>query len=287
MQADFDVLGEMRRRRASPAPPEGRWPWPPYPIDARARIFVFDGAEETQAISFRLHAVFPRIDRLRDGRWIVADSRCRSGALNAQVFAPDGTLEASFSIGDGISHLQADSQGGIWVGYFDEGVFGAEAGASGPPLGQSGLNRFDAQGALLWAYDAPSAGLGDRPVYDCEALNVAGDAVWCCADSPMTSGSQNAVMRFRNDEGKAWGTDIFIAEAIAVQGDRASVIARVYDAPLQLTEFHIDDDAAVVRTRHDLADAGIDVVVPDAILGRGPTLHVVDGLRWWRIDLAD
>ena len=83
-QADFDVHAEMRRRRTESPSPGTQWPWPPFSNDARGQIRIFDGIQEGPSIEFPLTTVFPRFDRLPDGRWAVADSRCQIGRASCR-----------------------------------------------------------------------------------------------------------------------------------------------------------------------------------------------------------
>ena len=86
----------------------------------------------------------PHIDMLADGSFLVVGARCRwaeSGPeLNALAIDQNGRIYRRGCLGDGIQHLQVAGDGTIWVGYFDEGVFGNMGwGSPGPePLGAGG-----------------------------------------------------------------------------------------------------------------------------------------------------
>ena len=56
-----------------------------------------------------------------------------------------GSVVAEGTLGDGINHLLTTPSGAIWVGYFDEGVFGSFGwgGPGPPPIGQPGIVQFD------------------------------------------------------------------------------------------------------------------------------------------------
>lgn len=74
--------------------------------------------------------------RLPDGGYALASSRSEIGEKNLQLFDRSGRFRSSFAVGDGIEHLAVDKRGRIWVGYFDEGIYG------GDPLSSCGLSRF-------------------------------------------------------------------------------------------------------------------------------------------------
>jgi hypothetical protein len=77
-------------------------------------------------------------------------------------------LKRDFTLGDGIQHVQTTPDGQIWVGYFDEGVFG------NTPISQSGINCFDKVGKLTYSH-------GNETMADCYALNVISNKeVWSC-----------------------------------------------------------------------------------------------------------
>ncbi|WP_343611013.1 hypothetical protein [Novosphingobium sp.] len=113
--------------------------------------------------------------RLPDGGYVLASCRSKVGERNLQIFGPSGRFVRSFPIGDGIEHLAVDSRGRIWVGYFDEGIFG------GDPLSAHGLSRFDQHGDLEYQWN----GRPNAPIDDCDTLTLDdNDAAWICPYSP-------------------------------------------------------------------------------------------------------
>jgi hypothetical protein len=103
--------------------------------------------------------------------------------MNAEVYSPDGILLRRFCLGDGILHVQAEPNGRIWTGYFDEGVYGNYGwgfyGAGEPytkPLGSAGLIQWDSSGIAQYEF-VETTGL--EFITDCYALNVVtDDEVW-------------------------------------------------------------------------------------------------------------
>ncbi len=112
---------------------------------------------------------------LPSGRWLLVESRAgRDNDANADIFGDSGTILSSFHAGDGIEHVQTTAGGEIWIGYFDEGVFG------GGELGQSGLVCLNEKGQPLLQYWSEIAEPNALPsIDDCYAVNVsADDEVW-------------------------------------------------------------------------------------------------------------
>src|ERR1700761_2145702 len=76
-----------------------------------------------------LDLTFPMVDVFPDGRVLVAGPCCswRSESdfdRNGAVIAPKTGTVSRILLGDGIENVFVDTLGRIWVGYFDEGVFG-------------------------------------------------------------------------------------------------------------------------------------------------------------------
>jgi hypothetical protein len=110
--------------------------------------------------------------RLPDGGYALASSRSTVGEKNIQLFDKLGKFKMSFAVGDGIEHLTVDSKGRIWVGYFDEGIFGAD------PLSSGGLSRFSQSGKLEYQWSSEKNDI----IADCDALTVDDrDLLWICA----------------------------------------------------------------------------------------------------------
>jgi hypothetical protein len=96
------------------------------------------------------------------------------------VLAPDGVILDRLTLGDGIEHVAIDAEDRVWVGWFDEGMFGNDGwrvpGQEWPPS-SNGVACFTADGALLplpvWPVEAGT-------IADCYALNVVGAGAWAC-----------------------------------------------------------------------------------------------------------
>ena len=194
------------------------------------------------------------------------------------MFGPDGSLERSGCLGDGIEHVKVADDGSIWVGYFDEGVYGNRGwGAEGPdPIGQWGIVQFSSDLDVLWEF--PSS---DDPIDDCYALNVAGDEVWACYYSSFD------VARIRDGSMRQWGNDVTGATAMAVSGGAVALYGGYADDA---------DRLAVGRLGADRLDTTLfRLTMPDGrrlphdarVVGRGTELHALVGSDWFTWSLAD
>jgi hypothetical protein len=72
---------------------------------------------------------------------------------------------ATFHLGDGIEGVQVTTDRSIWVGYFDEGVFGGS-------LGTAGLACFSEKGDLEFDFNAGAETRGIPYIADCYAFNA-------------------------------------------------------------------------------------------------------------------
>jgi hypothetical protein len=284
---------------------------PIIPPDTIAAIDALDGTIAHQGPRFILEALFPKFDQLTDGSWIIADPRCRLSEENARLLGPDGVTLRRFCLGDGISHLQCDGGNRFWVGYFDEGVFGV---GSAPPIGAAGLNRFDSDGRIEWQYDAPiihvptgnatrAAGerhwyIFGRPptsrnvqstvqsrlwIYDCYALNVASDAVWCCPYSDFP------ILRIDSDEMvQAWQNATRGAHALAAKGDYVLLVGGYNEHASRGVLLNLgNEDTKVVRELQILFPDGTELGRNATVIGRDDVIHCLKDDFWFRLNLRD
>jgi len=225
-------------------------------------------------------ATYPIVQTLPEDNVLVVAPRCqrsRDGTheQNAQVYRADGSLAAEFCLGDGIEHVQADKAGRLWVGYFDEGIFGNFGWGSGEgatPLGVAGLVCYDMRGKKLWEFQPPP---GFEDVADCYALNVAEEAVWACyyTDFPI-------VLVDSLGHTKAWTTDLSGPRELAVSGDSVLVYGG-YGKKQECNLLRLRDGRAehvaqvTLRLPHSLdPNAG-------KVIGRGNLLHLFTSDEWY------
>lgn len=123
---------------------------------------------------------------------MVADSRSREGDEQVQVFDALGRPSRTFRVGDAIEHLLTDAAGDLWVGYFDEGVYGDD------PLSAPGLRRWSSTGESVWSYQPVD---GADWISDCDALNVSGHTAWACTytDFPLLEIGAGHAIRVRKN----------------------------------------------------------------------------------------
>jgi hypothetical protein len=186
---------------------------------------------------------------------------------NATVYDAAGQVVGEKLFGDGIENLRTTSSGQIWVGYFDEGVYGNLGWGSpgGPsPVGAAGLVRFGPELERTWAFS------GAEPIDDCYAVNVVGETLWACyyIDFP--------VVRIEGDEVRSWSTPGDSVSALAVAEERVALVvdrSRVVVGRLGDTEVEVEREYSLT--------------LPDGaqVFGWGPELHVVAGREWYRLEV--
>jgi streptogramin lyase len=154
----LDVPGGAKANNLSISP-GGQVHWTCFEEGKGSTIFADDGQRIDLHPPGREQFRFPNLQRFPDGRWLVAEARMDPVTPNAFVFDPDGTHINSFYAGDGIQTVLVDRRGKIWIGYFDEGVFGAFNPMPAKEqqtyrFGPSGLVRVDDRGEIEFAYNS-------------------------------------------------------------------------------------------------------------------------------------
>lgn len=297
LATDIDLAGAWRAFHSA----MGRWPhrlaerMKPHVLakTASAQIFVLEEAVWSPGPRFPLETPFHLLDRFTGGDWLVASSRSERGASNARAVAPDGSVRGRLHLGDGIEQVAIDASDRIWVGWFDEGVFGNEgwqvAGRERSPSSQ-GIGCFSAESG--WSSDVGWPSEVDSPM-DCYALNVSGAGAWVCpyTDFPL-------VRLVPGKPGRSWRTALAGPRAIAVDGDhvlaaggyagranRLSLLAlngtgRGEEAEALATWTLPVRRRSPETTRHVWAE-------PDLLAGRGDTIHLIDDGVWRRWSVTD
>ena len=131
----------------------------------KIRIIKSEGIE---TLELKNVPIMPSIaDLFSDGTLLIVQSRCLKDGdnieRNARRYNTNGQLIEAFTLGDGISHVQIDETDTIWVGYFDEGIYGNFGWEQ--PMGSYGLIAYSMNGQKLW-------GGSNYEIIDCYALNV-------------------------------------------------------------------------------------------------------------------
>ena len=224
------------------------------------------------------------VQALPGGRLLVAEGWSRDlpdPGRQALVLDSDGTPVANGELGNDVRHVLADTHGAIWVGYGDEGVYGAseDERERADRISAHGLARFDTGLRPVWGFP------GDEtdPVDDCYALTLTDRVAWSYYYSafPITRTAKGRVT--------AWHTEIEGAHALLVSptGDRACLVGN-YDHPSLATigdlttgTFRPRATARLTAGRHELTPERAHIVT------RGPTLHAFTGPEWHAADLSE
>lgn len=202
------------------------------------------------------------VDLFPDGRVLLASARWNLRAdtdynLNGIIFDPRTGQASRVGLGDGISDLQIDERGRIWIGYFDEGVFGSS-------VGQAGLVCFSALGEKVWEFP-PDA---DHTIDDCYALNVAG------AEAAIFFYSDFPVYRIGADFELTWKqTKLRGCHAFAMS--EAQILFSVqYDDPPDVAYIgRLDRDGTILVRRANLLMPDGSARPPGRLQGRGRHLY--------------
>ena len=270
-------------------PGRATFPDPRTPRPVAARITVHRPGRTVVTQIPDLPLAHPMVQVLPQDRVLVVAARCRwrpdGPDRNAMVYDADGQVVAEQTLGDGIQHVLATRGGQVWVGYFDEGVYGnygwGDAGVPSP-LGAPGLVRFSSHLQPDWRYPSHV----DNPwgaISDCYALNVDGDTAWACyyTDFPVVRVRAGTLTGWRNTSARG-------GRALAVSDTRVALCGG----------YGPDRDRLVVGTLGDnqLHQFGeYRLVLPDGspmpaaarVIGRGSDLHLLIDSGWYRLDLDD
>ncbi|MEO6088149.1 MAG: hypothetical protein ABIQ18_34055 [Umezawaea sp.] len=256
------------------------------PAAARVTVHVPGSVIATHIAGLPL--AHPSVQPLPDGQVLVVGARCRlrpdGPDRNAIVYDHTGAVLTEQTLGDGIEHVQTTRRGEVWVGYFDEGVYGnygwGEAGGE-PPMGSCGLTRFSAAFAQEWHFPGDFEGVGGA-ISDCYALNVDDSTTWASYYDDFP------IVRIHNDIVTGWHNDVHGARAIAVGGSRVALYGgygpyrdRMVVGELGDDRFHVTGEYRLVQPDGQLLPQTAQVV------GRGADLHVRVGDSWWRIGIED
>jgi len=233
------------------------------------RLSVFDGEAETDVVAVPSGS-YPIVDRMSDGRWVIVSSRAEEGEANARIYSREGAEEQAIALGDGIETLLCAPDGTIWVGYFDEGVFGGPNKDGSWPVSSGGIVQFDADGEPCWSFNEHVH--NTRAVADSYAMTLSGGALWACyyTDFPIV----------RVEQGKAtfWANDITGAKAIAVKDDVVVLAGGDGDESSRIAVARLERKAA--RHIGSLSFAPAPPGSAGMVQGRGSTMHLVTDGVW-------
>jgi len=229
----------------------------------------------------------PFVQPTSDGTLLLVGSRSRytSGGpeSNALLVSPDGETIRSFCVGDGVQSVHVTRSGRVWMGYFDEGIFGNYGwGGNGlkRPLGSAGLVCWSLDGDNLYNFQPPD---GARHISDCYAMTTVGDEAWSCYYTDFPIVQVDASFNTRG-----WPCGVRGAHAIAVVPGAAPMVGLVGG----YTGFH---DRLVVVQPTSGAQQRYRLTMPDGthlpptaqLVARGSFVHTLIDGEWLRLDLRD
>ncbi|MBB6398499.1 hypothetical protein BKA00_005413 [Actinomadura coerulea] len=230
----------------------------------------------------------PTVQPLPDGRVLAVGARARwrqdGPDRNAIIYSADGTALAAETLGDGIEHVFTTGTGHVWVGYFDEGVFGnfGWGRADGrEPIGSCGLVRFSPDLKVDWRFPFHE----DNPwgaISDCYALNVDADTAWTCYYTSFP------IVRVHDGVLAGWRGDGTAANALITDGSRIALYGGYSADRDRLVVGQLSDGQMRSSGEYRVVLPGGEELPGDArVIGRGPDLHILTGTDWYRLDLTD
>jgi hypothetical protein len=234
-----------------------------------ARVVIQSSSTTTVTALADLDLPFCHVQPLPGGQILVVAAR--GGA--AAIFDVDGAPLRRGRVSDGIEHVLTSAAGNVWIGYFDEGVYGND------PAGHHGIVRYTADLEPDWMYPYDT---GFGPVDDCYTLNVEGETAWSCYYSgfPIVRMSERTVTGWRNTISGARAL-IATSDTCALIGGYAERRNRVVPGRLGEGRYEPASDAPLV-----LPD-GRCLPERTRMVGRGPELHVFTEATWYRLSLDD
>lgn len=231
----------------------------------------------------------PQVQLMPDGRVLLVGRRAYlrdgEGEHNALLVTPgEPAARSSFCIGDGVSSVQVDEFGRIWVGYFDEGVFGNFGWGlpdSPPPLGRAGLTCWSANGERLYEFEPPD---GCGPIDDCYALNVHEGAAWVCyySDFPIVSvGTDFETQGWLNEVGGAHSMAVGSGGRVGLVGGYGGLFDRLSLLEMTTEVMSVGSPVRLVMPNGDR--------LPDdcRMFARGSSISIVANGRWLRLDIDE
>ncbi|AVH55267.1 MULTISPECIES: hypothetical protein [Streptomyces] len=236
-------------------------------------VTVGDGRPQETHLS-PVQGKFPRFDALPDGGFVVAETRSGVHEEHAQVFDALGRLSWTFRVGDGIEHLLADEAGDLWVGYFDEGVYGDDE------LSWPGLRRWSHTGEPLWAYHPEDGG---GTISDCYALNVSGRSAWACAYTDFS------LLEIGPDRGvRPHANQVRGANGLAVHDGRVTFFGGYVNDHDRLVIGELTDTGVTAVAERRLVRPDGTGLGPRRLVCRGPRIYVQEDpfTEWTVLDIS-
>lgn len=242
--------------------------------DDNMRLSIFDGVAETDE-AIMPSGARPMVDRMEDGRWLVAGSRAQEGEMNARIYSAEGCVEHKMILGDGIENLICSPDGTIWVGYFDEGVFAGPNKDGSSPVSSGGIVQFDTSGTPLWSFNKQVR--EKHSIADSYAMTLSGTDLWACfyTDFP--------IVRIKDGQPVFWSNRVAGAEAIAVKDDIVMLGGGYGDDANRITLVKLDGKSSRELGSFRCAKEKNGSI--GLLQGRGGTIHIVSNGVWSKVPI--
>ena len=263
----------------------------PDPVASRpvpVRVSVHDPDPVTAALIPELTVAHVTVQPLPSGRFLIVGARSRlrpdGPDRNAVIYDSAGRVVAQAVLGDGIEHAFATGDGHLWVGYFDEGVYGnfgwGNPGGD-PPIGACGLARFTPSLQLDWRYPSHV----DQPwgaISDCYALNVTDTDVWACYYTNWP------VVRIRDGTVASWPNAVAGARALAIDGNRVALYGGYGPDQDRLVTGQLAAEGVQVTGEYRvILPGGQPLPAQTQVIGRGACLHFLTTDSWYQLTIPD
>jgi hypothetical protein len=196
---------------------------------------------------------------------------------NGRIYTRGGKFAREILLGDGISRVQVTSEGIIWTGFFDEGIFGNYGWTE--PVGASGLIAWNAAGNRVYEFE-PGGGLDS--ICDCYALNVpTRNDVWLYyyTEFPLVLLRDYRVVT-------AWRKLPAGSDAFAISGRNALFRGGYAEQDsYQLLSLDPDGRAKLIAKIEFRDRSGNRLVADGKVVGRGDAIYFTAGSFLYRLDV--
>jgi hypothetical protein len=229
----------------------------------------------------------PFVQPLPDEQLLLVGARCHCEAAglekNALIVDNAGNAVREGTVGDGITHVLTTSAGAVWIGYSDEGVFGygddscwERAGME--RLGSNGIVTLDRDLDVSWCFPER---FPPGSIFDCYALNLAGDTAWACYYDRFP------LVRIDGGVVSAWQNKVSSAEALIVADSDVALIGGYEANRWRVVLGTLTTSTFVPRSRFRLTLP--DGRTPEAarLIGRGDELHAFVDQSWFKLNVGD
>jgi len=216
-----------------------------------------------------VNARFPTIQSLPGDRVLICGTRVAANSMNAWIFSSDGEAQTAAHVGDGIAHVLTTPAGSIWVGYFDEGVYG------GSEPARHGIVCFDDSLTPVWKYPFSSP---HGPVDDCYTLNVNGESAVSCFYSDFP------IVRVSGSQMSGWTGAPTGSYGLLQSGDSVLLFGGYSENRDRVVRLALKKDGTTEETGSGIV-RGVPGDVPVSRFCRGPEAHLFVGAGWYRASM--